>query len=254
MSVALAHAELSEVLVGSCAAIVDLDLVAFTRRKVEPMVCGLFPGREHATVLGVLERSVVVLTPDSICSILEQARWLHTAWDLANLYMGSIGAEPLGEEAAGIVGLSEETTCYLSAEYFRESGRFSDFVVHEAAHIFHNCKRGTLGLPEPRSREWLLDIEFRKRETFAYACEAYSCILDLARTPAARTCLVEELARGPLPTDERVDLLEYLDIVREAAGMRNGWKRILRRCDPQRRSVRAGGRRDVPALPPTVGP
>jgi len=160
----------------------------------------------------------------------------------------------LGEEAAGIVGLSEETTCYLSAEYFRESGRFSDFVVHEAAHIFHNCKRGTLGLPEPRSREWLLDIEFRKRETFAYACEAYSCILDLARTPAARTCLVEELARGPLPTDERVDLLEYLDIVREAAGMRNGWKRILRRCDPQRRSVRAGGRRDVPALPPTVGP
>jgi len=119
--------------------------------------------------------------------------------------------------------------------YFRGNGRFSDFLVHEAAHIFHNCKRRTVGLPETRTREWLLDIEFRKRETFAYACEAYSCIVDLARTPATRMSLVEDLARGPLPSDERVDPMEYLDIVREAAGMRNGWKRILSRCAPRRR-------------------
>ncbi len=232
------------------AAIVDLDLVTFTRRKIEPMVRGLFPGCEQEAVLGVLERSVVVLTPDNICAVLEQAHWLHTAWDLANIYLGSIGAEPLGEEAAGIVGLSQETTCYLSTEYFRGNGRFSDFLVHEAAHIFHNCKRCTVGLPETRTREWLLDIEFRKRETFAYACEAYSRIIGLARTPAARTSLVEDLARGPFPSDERVDPVEYLDIVREAAGMRNGWKRILSRCAPQRRSVRAGAGRDVPERSP----
>jgi hypothetical protein len=216
--------------------------VSFTRRKVEPMVRGLFPGREQEAVLGVLERSVVVLTPDSVSGVLERVRWLHTAWSIANLYLSSLGAPPLGEGAPDIVGLSEATTCYVSAEYFHEDARFSDFLVHEAAHIFHNCKRRTAGLPETRAREWLLDIEFRKRETFAYACEAYSRIIELARTPAARTALVEELARGPLPADERVDPEEYLDIVREAAGARNGWKRIGLRCAPRRRSVRVATR------------
>ena len=40
-------------------------------------------------------------------------------------------------------------------------------MVHEVAHIFHNCKRRNAGLPETRRKEWLLDIEFRKRETLA---------------------------------------------------------------------------------------
>ena len=44
-------------------------------------------------------------------------------------------------------------------------------------------ERRTVGLPETRQREWLLDIDFRKRETFAYACEAYSRILEPAPIP-----------------------------------------------------------------------
>jgi hypothetical protein len=127
------------------------------------------------------------------------------------------------------------------------SGRGHTFgTTCKVAHIFHNCKRSTVGLPETRTRKWLLDIEFRKRETFAYACEAYSRIVDLARTPATRVSLAECMARGPSPSDERVDPVEYLDIVREAAGMRNGWKRILSRCAPGRRSVRADAGRNVP--------
>ena len=50
--------------------------------------------------------------------------------------------------------------------------------MHEVAHIFHNCKRRTLGLPHSRTKEWLLDIAFVERETFAYACETYSRILE----------------------------------------------------------------------------
>ncbi len=99
---------------------------------------------------------------------------------------------------------------------------FSDFIVHEVADIFHNCKRSTIVLRETRTREWLLDIEFRK-ETFAYACEAYGRIITLAKRSSHRAELVEELAAGPLPNDERVDGTEYLDIVREAAAARNGW-------------------------------
>jgi hypothetical protein len=74
----------------------------------------------------------------------------------------------------------------VSMAYFRPNGQLDDFVVHEGAHIFHNCKRQTIGLPEVGGREWLLDIDFRKRETFAYVCEAYSRILEVGRSAAAR--------------------------------------------------------------------
>ncbi len=45
-----------------------------------------------------------------------------------------------------------------------------------------------------------------------------------------RAYLVEELAAGSMPDDERVDAAEYLDLLREAASARNRWKRILGRC------------------------
>src|SRR5450759_5321124 len=91
----------------------ELDLVAFTRARVEPMVRGLFPRDEQEAVLGVLERSVVLLTPANIADVLRNGYWLHTAWDLANLFLASVGADLLGPDATGIVGLSEETTCYI---------------------------------------------------------------------------------------------------------------------------------------------
>ncbi len=54
-----------------------------------------------------------------------------------NLYLASIGADLLGEDAPRVVGVSEETTCYVSPEYFTEDDPLCDFIVHEAAHIFH---------------------------------------------------------------------------------------------------------------------
>jgi hypothetical protein len=121
----------------------------------------------------------------------------------------------------------------VSPEYFNEDDRFADFVVHEAAHVFHNCKRRTVGLLETRRREWLLDIAYAKRETFAYACEAYSRVVEHACRPGDRPALANEYAqRRGVPTDERVDPEELIDVVRDAASVRNGWKRILARCAP----------------------
>lgn len=207
-----------------------LDVAGCARRKVAPMVHGLFPAAERAAVLDVLARSVVFLTRDTVFEVIERAPRLSTAWNLANLYLASCGAERLCPDAPPIVGLSEDTTCYVSTEYFRSAGRFEDFVVHEAAHIFHNCKRWTIGLREVRGREWLLPIEFRKRETFAYACEAYSRILEHTTTLQGRRQLLEELGRGPIPPDDRVDSVEYLAILRQAVEARNGWKRLLESC------------------------
>ena len=216
------------------AALDELDVAALTRRKVLPMVQGLFPRHEQACVLEMLERSVVFLTPVMIDQVLEQSQWLHTAWTLANLFLAGVKAEILSDDAPYLVGLSEETTCYLSAAYFDASGRFDDFLVHEVAHIFHNCKRRTIGLRETRQREWLLEIDYAKRETFAYACETYSRIHPLGKGPRARQMLLAEYAQGPMPADDRVDIAEYLDILGEAVVARNGWKRILTRCAPPR--------------------
>lgn len=218
----------------------NLDFCQFSRMKLGGMVTGLFPKAEQATVLAMLEKSVVFLTHRNFASVVRDMAWLGTAWDLANLYLASYSAELLSDEAVPILGLSIETTCYVSTDYFRSANPFDDFVLHEAAHVFHNCKREALGLPLSRHREWLLEIEYGKRETFAYACEAYSRLIELGRDAGHRQDLLAELAAAPLPSDERVVGTEYLDILAEAIKARNGWKRILARCSPAASRRRQG--------------
>jgi hypothetical protein len=215
------------------ATVPSLDLTAWTRQKVTPMVAGLFPQVEREAVLALLERSVVFLTSDNIEQVLLGQMWLHSAWDLANLYLGSLDADLLGPDAPSLLGLSQETTCYVSADYFEDRGRIEDFVIHEAAHVFHNCKRKTAGLRETRTKEWLQDIEFRKRETFAYSCEGYGAILERAKTKDERVALAERFVSEVQGCGEdHFEPAELKSIVREACAARNGWKVILGRCAP----------------------
>jgi len=218
-------------------ALPEIDSVALTRAKVAPMVRGLFPRAEQDAVLAALEQSVVFITKANIEGLIRECAFNNSAWTLANLYLASVGAELLAEDAPRLVGLSEEISCYVSPEYFTEGDPFADFIVHETAHMFHNCKRITLGLRETRTKEWLLDIEFRKRETFAYACEAYARLLERGKCPAERLALAEAYGSEVRISDERVDAGEVTSIVRKAAAARNGWKVILARCAPTRRSA-----------------
>ena len=215
----------------------ELDTVALTRAKVEPMVRGLFPRAERNVVLAALERSVVFLTERNIEPVLLHQSFDSSAWTLANLYLASLGAELLGEDAPNIAGLSEETTCYVTPQYFTEDDPYADFIVHEAAHVFHNCKRATLGLRETRTKVWLLDVEYRKREVFAYSCEAYARILGLGKSPAERRALAAEFSRTVRISDERADGDEVARIVRRATAARNGWKVILDECAEANRSA-----------------
>jgi hypothetical protein len=153
----------------------------------------------------------------------------RSAWDLANLYLHNIGADSLGD-AQAIVGMGIELTSYVSMAYFDQTGPFEDFVVHEAAHVFHNCKRRTIGLPSARRKEWLLSIACRKRELFAYSCEAYSQIHASAKSPAQRKELLEEYRNGQVPYAVEDQEAEHLTILEEAVATRNGWKRILAAC------------------------
>ena len=210
-------------------ALEGLDLVAFGRRKVEPMVRGLFSKTEQAIVLPLLERSVVFVIPENIEQVLMDFSYHCSAWAVANMYLASVGAEPLGPGAPNIVGFSEEQTCYVSPAYFEDEHPFADFVVHEAAHIFHNSWRRAVGLPETRNRKHILHIDYRKQETFAYACEAYSRILERAQSAKERRQLVNSFD-GFDVSDRRVTAEEVATLVRQACERRNGWKVILAHC------------------------
>jgi integrase len=74
--------------------------VDFTRAKVEPMVRGLFTHAEQDTVLATFEKSVVYITSETIEPILLNHMWDRSAWDLANMYLLSVGAKLLGKKAA----------------------------------------------------------------------------------------------------------------------------------------------------------
>ena len=64
------------------AALTRVDLPAFTRAKLTPMVRGLFPEQEQGRVLDVLERLVVFLTPVTIETVRLTTSG-RTVWDLA---------------------------------------------------------------------------------------------------------------------------------------------------------------------------
>lgn len=84
----------------------------------------------------------------------------------------------------------------MSPDYLTEGDPFADFIVHEAADIFHNCKRRPISLHETRPKQWLLDIELTKRKTFAYPREAYARIVARAKSLAERRAFAIAQLRG----------------------------------------------------------
>jgi len=210
-----------------------------SQRRIELMVRGLFPAAEHEPVLTRLRSSVVLITHANIDALIESSGFDRTAWVIANMHLRSLGLETLGGGDSTPVGMSEETTCYVTPECFVETDPFADYVVHEAAHVFHNCKRGTLGLKQTRSQEWLLDIDFHDRETFAYSCEAYSRVVDGAVDRCELLRRAEAFAEGHHFSVHEVDVPAVIHIVRAAAASRSGWKLILACCAPVRRRMQA---------------
>ncbi|MEI8189999.1 MAG: hypothetical protein WCI75_09820, partial [candidate division NC10 bacterium] len=63
-------------------------------------------------------------------------------------------------------------------------------------------------------------------------------ILTLGAMRRERVRLVEEYAETALPSDERVETGELVDILRKAVGLRNGWAMIRARCAPDRQPRR----------------
>ncbi len=218
-----------------------LDSVTHVRRKLEPMVQGLLPKAEQETVLDLLQNSITFLTREATYRCIRELPFLHQTWNVANIFLESLDLPALSGERSFTVGMAEGERCFVSMTYFKEENRFSDYVVHEAAHMSHYTKREMIGLSYTKGREWLLEIDIGKRETFAYACEIYSCIRERCKSLSDRSELMRTYqSKACFPADERVEQTELLEILHEAVAVRNGWKRILKKCERVRRRGREG--------------
>jgi len=202
--------------------------VGFGRAKLAPMVAGFFPASERDTALRLLADALFFVSSENIETLVLVTPWLHTAWTAANLYLGSLGAPGLDGQEARVVGRSIDQTCYVFPSYFDEENPFADVVVHEAAHLLHNCKRQRAGLLHSQTREWLLTIDYAKRETFTHVCGACSRIIDQAFRPAERARRCTPHAANHVPACDEIDPEELVSILRESVGARNGWQRIRR--------------------------
>lgn len=85
-------------------------------------------------------------------------------------------------------------------------------------------------MQQTRTREWLLDIDFHRRETFAYSCEAYSRVIDGSANRRERLQRAGAFAQGHHFPVNAVDVPEVIDIAHAAAASHSGWKLILARC------------------------
>ena len=57
---------------------------------------------------------------------IANSRQINPTLKLTNIYLNSLGAKPFDVASPDIVGLSEKTKCFVSAEYFTEEDPFAD--------------------------------------------------------------------------------------------------------------------------------
>lgn len=205
---------------------VPADVPALVAARVTPLLHGLF-GARAAPVLALLPSRVHVVTPTNFGTVIEGLP-PRTAWDLANLVLDDIGAPPLADDTPELDGLSHAGQAWLLPRAFTEARAFSDVVVHEVAHLLHGTLRREVGW-EPADA-LLLAVPPRRRETFAYACEIWSCVTRDAATQKQLHTQLSAFHATSTPADARVDR-RRLDALLDAAGAADGdagWDVIAR--------------------------
>lgn len=101
---------------------------------------------------------------------------------------------------------------------------YSDVIVHEAAHLLHYLKPEHNGLHVRRGQERFVDVEFRHRELFAFASEAYSRVMR-HRERKPRISFAEKMQEDAF-SFPRGHIEEVAALVLTAARARNGWRVI----------------------------
>ena len=122
------------------------------------------------------------------------------------------------------MGVSGGEFAHVRWSATRTEDPYSDVIVHEVAHLLHYLKPEHNGLHVRRRQEMFVDVEFRHRELFALACEAYSRVTR-HRDRQSRISFAEKMQEDAFsfPTG-RIE--EVAALVLAAARARNGWQVI----------------------------
>lgn len=195
------------------------------RGKVEPMVKGLVQKDWQEVALRELVSRTFVLNYRGAKSALEvelPSCDMDSAWRILWGLYGDYGLKPKDIEMMcdGLAG----DFAHVRWSAHETKDPYSDVVVHEAAHLLHYLKPRNFGLDVRRHQERFVDIEFRHRELFAFACEAYSRVV-LHRPRQSRVAFAEKMREGAF-SFPKGSMEEVGGLVLDAARARNGWRVI----------------------------
>lgn len=211
------------------------------RLRVEPMVKGIVPRDWQDIGLRELSARTFILSFQGAKAAIESefsTGWLSTAWQVLWAYFDDYGLKP-DEIEAGCDGLSGGEFAHVRWSAYETTDPYSDVIVHEAAHLLHYLKPEHFGLHVRRGQERFVDVEFRHRELFSFACEAFSRVI-LQGERKSRISFAERMREIAFSfPGEYVE--EVAALVLTAARARNGW-RVIREATvvrPIPRAVRA---------------
>jgi hypothetical protein len=148
------------------------DPAAVVRDRIGSLIEGLFDPIDAATLIAVIPTRVRVLTPSTFPAAA-LAVPLSTAWDLANLLLDDLRVPTLSDDVPQLDGICAAGCAWVLPRAFAASPH-SDVLVHEVAHLLHLLRRDEVGLS---GEGLLIGVPPRRRETFAYACEAWAIAL-----------------------------------------------------------------------------
>jgi len=198
------------------------------RSRINPMVKGLVQSDWQETALRELTARTFVLSFQGAKAAIDaefstcHIGCIGSAWQILWALFGDYGLKPdqIRVECDGLAG----DFAHARWSAYQTEDPYGDVIVHEAAHLLHYLKPGHYGLHVRRGQERFVDVEFRHRELFAFACEAYSRVV-LHGERKARISFVERMLEGAF-SFPRGQLQEVAALVLDAARARNGWRVI----------------------------
>ena len=194
-------------------------------RHIEPMVKGLVQGDWQEVGLRELAQRTFVLNFQGAKAAMEvelPSCDMESPWRILWGLYGDYGLKPDDIDMAcdGLAG----DFAHVRWSAYQTKDPYSDVIIHEAAHLLHYLKPRNFGLHVRRHQERFVDIEFRHRELFAYACEAYSRVVP-HRERKLRIAFAEKMADAAFSFPQG-QLGEIAALVLSAARARNGWRVI----------------------------
>jgi len=195
------------------------------RKRIKPMVAGLVQEDWREVALREITARTFVLNFQGTTAAIEaelSTCLMGSAWRILWALFGDHGLKPDDVEV-GCDGLAGDYA-HVRWSAYQTNDPYSDVVVHEAAHMLHYLKPSHYRLHVRRGQERFVDIEFRHRELFAYACEAYSRVV-LHGERRFRIAFAEKMQDAAF-SFPRSQVAEVAALVISAARARSGWRVI----------------------------